>query len=80
MLQTNITLKNKELIQHFIPYFMLQCTAMKMSYLTLEVVIISDLNSVLLNLVIIVWCSTENGKTAHPQIPARRSRSIRSLC
>lgn len=41
---------------------MLQCTVMKMAYFTLEVVIISDLNSVLLNLLIIVWCSTENGK------------------
>lgn len=87
ILHSNITLKsktldchNKELIQHFIPYIMLQCTAMKMAYLTLEVVIISDLNSVLLNLVIIVWCSPENGKTAHPQIPAGRSRSIRSSC
>lgn len=41
---------------------MLQCTAIKMAYLTLEVFIFSDLNNVLSNLVIIVWSATENGK------------------
>lgn len=84
ILHTNFMLKsktrdcyNKERSQHYIPDFMLLCTTMKMAYLTLEVAIISDLNNVL---VIIVWSSTENGKTAHPQIPAGTSRSIKSLC
>lgn len=59
---------------------MLQCTAKKLAYLTLEVALISDLYNVLLNLFIIVWSSTENEKTAYPQILAGTNRSIRSLC